>query len=168
MKFKPVKNKAKVKDDFKFLTEEIIKATTNQKDDNLPLLENLFDFCQSEGRVHPFGIRYENGPFRVIKKHKDFIMYIFPPNQCILGAADDPLETKRERLLTHIFWAFKKGLIFEFNRELLKLPEKEWGRAFDNQEWEWEFDNLRTFSIYEISNVYDRLEREANEEYRKK
>jgi len=140
------------------LVEEIIKATRNQKDDELPLLEDLFDFCQSEGRVHPFGLRYENGPFRVIKKHKDFIMYIFPPNQCILGAADDPLETKRERLLTHIFWAFKKGLIFEFNRELLKLPEKEWDKKSDN---------LRNFSIYEISNVYDRLERETNEELRK-
>ena len=29
------------------LKEEIIKATTNQKDDELPLLEDLFDFCQS-------------------------------------------------------------------------------------------------------------------------
>jgi len=110
---------------------------------------------------------YETGPFAVIRNHKDFILNIFPPNQCILGAAEDTLETKRERLLTHIFWAFKKGLIFEFSRELLKLPEKEWGRAFDNQEWEWEFDNLRTFSIHEISNVYDRLEQVANEEHRK-
>jgi len=140
------------------LKEEIIKATTNQKDDELPLLEDLFDFCQSEGRVHPFGLRYENGPFAVIRNHKDFINNIFPPNQCLFAAFDDPLETKRERLLTHIFWAFKKGLIFEFNRELLKLPEKEWDKKSDN---------LRNFSIYEISNVYDRLEREANEELRK-
>jgi len=149
------------------LVEEIIKATRNQKDDELPLLEDLFDFCQSEGRVHPFGLRYESGPFRVIKKHKDFIMNIFPPNQCILGAADDPLETKRERLLTHIFWAFKKGLIFEFSRELLKLHEKEWYRESNELEWEWESDNLRVFSIHEISNIYDIFEREANEELRK-
>ena len=149
------------------LVEEIIKATRNQKDDELPLLEDLFDFCQSEGRVHPFGLRYESGPFRVIKKHKDFIMNIFPPNQCILGAADDPLETKRERLLTHIFWAFKKGLIFEFSRELLKLHEKEWYSESNELEWEWESDNLRVFSIHEISNIYDIFEREANEELRK-
>ena len=140
------------------LVEEIIKATRNQKDDELPLLEDLFDFCQSEDRVHPFGLRYENGPFAVIRNHKDFIINIFPPNQCLFAASDDPLETKRERLLTHIFWAFKKGLIFEFNRELLKLPEKEWDKKSDN---------LRNFSIYEISNVYDRLEQEANEEHRK-
>jgi len=147
------------------LTEEIIKATTNQKDDELPLLEDLFDFCQSEDRVHPFGLRYENGPFAVIRNHKDFISNIFPPNQCLFAAFDDPLETKRERLLTHIFWAFKKGLIFEFSRELLKLHEKEWYR--ESNELEWESDNLRVFSIHEISNIYDIFEQEANEELRK-
>ena len=144
------------------LKEEIIKATTNQKDDELPLLEDLFDFCQSEDRVHPFGLRYESGPFRVIRNHKDFISNIFPPNQCLFAAFDDPLEIKRERLLTHIFWAFKKGLIFEFNRELLKIPDEEWDKESDDLRLREEFDNLRTFSIHEISNIYDRLEQEAN------
>ena len=143
------------------LKEEIIKATTNQKDDELPLLEDLFDFCQSEYRVHPFGLPYETGPFAVIRNHKDFILNIFPPNQCILGAAEDALETKRERLLTHIFWAFKKGLIFEFNKELLKLSDEEWDKESDSLILKEEIDNLRTFSIHEISNAYDSLEQET-------
>jgi|DEB0MinimDraft_3_1074331.scaffolds.fasta_scaffold482806_1 hypothetical protein len=33
------------------LTEEIIKATTNQKDDELPLLEDLFDIKQNNINV---------------------------------------------------------------------------------------------------------------------
>jgi hypothetical protein len=92
---------------------------------DLAALQDLLNYCQSNGRVclQPHSWEKMFSRFRMNKK---YVVNRFPPNQPILGGWTDDNKYKRLLFLTHVYWAYEHNLFGWVDRYIRSCNDNKW------------------------------------------
>ena len=91
--------------------------------DAKPKLDELIEYCQSDGKIVPKPYAWA----QFISLYSEFqtsYTPLLPP--LILGAFTAPLDAKRLRFLTHIYWGYQNYHMPSMYSTIMNLKEEDW------------------------------------------
>ena len=115
--------------------------------DAKPKLDELLEYCQSDGKLFPKPYAWAQF-IGLYSEFRTSYTPLLPP--LILGASTAPLDGKKLRFLTHIYWGYQNYHMPSMYSEIMNLKEEDWAI------WDYtEEDEIRyKLSLAEIKKEY--------------
>ena len=91
--------------------------------DAKPKLDELLEYCQSDGKLVPKPYAWAQF-IGLYSELQTSYTPLLPP--LILGAFTAPLDAKRLRFLTHIYWGYQNYHLSSMYTTIMKIKEEDW------------------------------------------
>ena len=99
--------------------------------DAKPKLDELLEYCQSDGKIVPKPYAWAKF-ISLYSESQTSYPPLLPP--FILGASTAPLDDKKLRFLTHIYWGYQNYHMSSMYSTIMNLKEEDWTIYYTKEE----------------------------------